>query len=124
MIHQLRIYEIFEHNKAAFHDRFRDHAACAEQRIRRISRQRGIARALHHHVGKTIEGFDRLCGHQLAAENEAFGLPACIADDVIADTMGDAKMELIDRTPQHIGVGRGLAAARLAGGVPPAGPQA
>jgi heme-degrading monooxygenase HmoA len=26
-IHQLRIYEIFEHNKAAFHDRFRDHAA-------------------------------------------------------------------------------------------------
>jgi heme-degrading monooxygenase HmoA len=27
MIHQLRIYEIFEHNKTAFHDRFRDHAA-------------------------------------------------------------------------------------------------
>ncbi len=27
MIHQLRIYEIFEHNKAAFHDRFRSHAA-------------------------------------------------------------------------------------------------
>lgn len=27
MIHQLRIYEIFPHNKAAFHDRFRDHAA-------------------------------------------------------------------------------------------------
>jgi heme-degrading monooxygenase HmoA len=27
MIHQLRIYEIFEHNKPAFHDRFRDHAA-------------------------------------------------------------------------------------------------
>ena len=27
MIHQLRIYEIFEHNKNAFHDRFRDHAA-------------------------------------------------------------------------------------------------
>lgn len=27
MIHQLRIYEIFEHNKAAFHDRFRDRAA-------------------------------------------------------------------------------------------------
>lgn len=27
MIHQLRIYEIFEHNKAAFHNRFRDHAA-------------------------------------------------------------------------------------------------
>ena len=26
MIHQLRIYEIFENNKAAFHDRFRDHA--------------------------------------------------------------------------------------------------
>jgi hypothetical protein len=27
MIHQLRIYEIFEHNKTAFHARFRDHAA-------------------------------------------------------------------------------------------------
>ena len=27
MIHQLRIYDIFEHNKAAFHERFRDHAA-------------------------------------------------------------------------------------------------
>jgi hypothetical protein len=27
VIHQLRIYEIFEHNKAAFHTRFRDHAA-------------------------------------------------------------------------------------------------
>jgi heme-degrading monooxygenase HmoA len=27
MIHQLRIYEIFERNKSAFHDRFRDHAA-------------------------------------------------------------------------------------------------
>ena len=27
MIHQLRIYEIFEHNKTAFHNRFRDHAA-------------------------------------------------------------------------------------------------
>ena len=27
MINQLRIYEIFEHNKRAFHDRFRDHAA-------------------------------------------------------------------------------------------------
>lgn len=26
-IHQLRIYEIFETNKDAFHDRFRDHAA-------------------------------------------------------------------------------------------------
>lgn len=26
MIHQLRIYEIFEHNQAAFHARFRDHA--------------------------------------------------------------------------------------------------
>lgn len=26
MIHQLRVYEIFERNKAAFHDRFRDHA--------------------------------------------------------------------------------------------------
>jgi heme-degrading monooxygenase HmoA len=27
VIHQLRTYEIFEHNKAAFHARFRDHAA-------------------------------------------------------------------------------------------------
>jgi len=27
MLYQLRIYEIFEHNKAAFHERFRDHAA-------------------------------------------------------------------------------------------------
>ena len=27
MIHQLRIDEIFEHNKNAFHTRFRDHAA-------------------------------------------------------------------------------------------------
>ena len=27
MINQLRIYEIFEHNKQTFHDRFRDHAA-------------------------------------------------------------------------------------------------
>ncbi len=26
MIHQLRIYEIFDGNKEAFHDRFRDHA--------------------------------------------------------------------------------------------------
>lgn len=27
MIHQLRIYEIFDANKSAFHARFRDHAA-------------------------------------------------------------------------------------------------
>lgn len=27
MLHQLRIYEIFERNKGAFHARFRDHAA-------------------------------------------------------------------------------------------------
>ena len=26
MIHQLRFYAIFEHNKTAFHERFRDHA--------------------------------------------------------------------------------------------------
>lgn len=26
MINQLRVYEIFEHNKAAYHNRFRDHA--------------------------------------------------------------------------------------------------
>jgi heme-degrading monooxygenase HmoA len=35
MIHQLRIYEIFEHNKAAFHERFRAHAA-------RLMRQYGF----------------------------------------------------------------------------------
>jgi heme-degrading monooxygenase HmoA len=34
-VHQLRIYEIFEHNKAAFHARFRDHAA-------RIMRRHGF----------------------------------------------------------------------------------
>jgi hypothetical protein len=27
MIHQLRIYEIFDENEAIFHARFRDHAA-------------------------------------------------------------------------------------------------
>jgi heme-degrading monooxygenase HmoA len=32
MVHQLRIYEIFEHNKAAFHARFRDHATRIMQR--------------------------------------------------------------------------------------------
>jgi heme-degrading monooxygenase HmoA len=32
MIHQLRIYEIFETNKDAFHARFRDHAARIMQR--------------------------------------------------------------------------------------------
>jgi hypothetical protein len=26
VVHQLRIYEIFDHNKQAFHDRFRNHA--------------------------------------------------------------------------------------------------
>lgn len=36
MVHQLRIYEIFETNKAAFHARFRDHAA-------RLMRQHGFA---------------------------------------------------------------------------------
>lgn len=35
VIHQLRIYEIFEHNKAAFHERFRDHAV-------RIMRRHGF----------------------------------------------------------------------------------
>jgi heme-degrading monooxygenase HmoA len=35
MIHQLRIYEIFEDNRAAFHARFRDHAA-------RIMRRHGF----------------------------------------------------------------------------------
>jgi heme-degrading monooxygenase HmoA len=34
-VHQLRIYEIFDHNKAAFHARFRDHAA-------RIMRRHGF----------------------------------------------------------------------------------
>lgn len=32
MIHQLRIYEIFDKNKDAFHARFRDHAARIMQR--------------------------------------------------------------------------------------------
>jgi hypothetical protein len=31
-VHQLRIYEIFEHNQAAFHARFRDHAVRIMQR--------------------------------------------------------------------------------------------
>jgi heme-degrading monooxygenase HmoA len=35
MIHQLRIYEIFEDTRAAFHDRFRDHAS-------RIMRRHGF----------------------------------------------------------------------------------
>jgi heme-degrading monooxygenase HmoA len=35
MIHQLRIYEIFEGNRDAFHARFRDHAA-------RLMRQHGF----------------------------------------------------------------------------------
>lgn len=35
MIHQLRIYEIFEDTKLAFHDRFRNHAA-------RLMRQHGF----------------------------------------------------------------------------------
>lgn len=35
MIHQLRIYQIFDHNKQAFHQRFRDHAA-------RIMRRHGF----------------------------------------------------------------------------------
>jgi heme-degrading monooxygenase HmoA len=35
MIHQLRVYEIFEETKAAFHARFRDHAA-------RIMRRHGF----------------------------------------------------------------------------------
>lgn len=34
-VHQLRIYEIFDRNKAAFHERFRDHAA-------RIMRRHGF----------------------------------------------------------------------------------
>ena len=81
-------------------DRFGDHTARAEQGIRRVGRQPGVACALHDHIGKTIEGFHRLRGHQLAAENEALCLPAGIADDVVADTIGDPKMELIDGAPQ------------------------
>ena len=34
MIHQLRIYEIFEGSKGAFHARFRDHAARISYRSR------------------------------------------------------------------------------------------
>ena len=43
-------------------DRFRNHATCSEQGIRRIHRQPGVARALDNHVGKAIEGFHRLRG--------------------------------------------------------------
>jgi len=45
MIHQLRIYEIFEHNKEAFHARFHDHAA-------RIMRKYGF-NILHMWESKT-----------------------------------------------------------------------
>src|SRR5207249_10520324 len=34
VIHQLRIYEIFDANKKAFHDRFRDHAMRIMAKIR------------------------------------------------------------------------------------------
>jgi hypothetical protein len=34
VIHQLRIYEIFDANKKAFHDRFRDHAMRITAKIR------------------------------------------------------------------------------------------
>src|SRR5438552_8771276 len=36
VVHQLRVYEIFDHNKAAFHARFRDHAM-------RIMKRHGFA---------------------------------------------------------------------------------
>jgi hypothetical protein len=35
-MYELNIYQLFDHNKAAFHDRFRDHAA-------RLMRRHGIA---------------------------------------------------------------------------------
>ena len=38
MIEQLRIYEIFEGNKEAFHARFRDHAARTRQAAGRLAR--------------------------------------------------------------------------------------
>jgi hypothetical protein len=55
MIQQLRIYEIFEHNKAAFHARFRDHAA----RIMRrhafdIVATRGRSRSKRRRLGQSI----------------------------------------------------------------------
>ena len=43
VIHQLRIYEIFDNNKKAFHDRFRDHAMRNHGKIRlQDSRHLGI----------------------------------------------------------------------------------
>ncbi len=49
MLHQLRIYEIFEANKAAFHARFRDHAA----RIMRRYDFRIVAMWETSHAGRT-----------------------------------------------------------------------
>ncbi len=54
MIHQVRIYEIFEHNKSAFHARFRDHAM-------RIMRKYGFDAALTYTL--------RLCAQTLPAGN-------------------------------------------------------
>lgn len=50
MIHQLRIYEIFDYNKDAFHDRFRDHAS-------RIMKSYGfeIVSAWESHTGDRTE---------------------------------------------------------------------
>src|SRR5439155_18965891 len=41
MIHQLRVYEIFDQNKQAFHDRFRDHAWRIMRSYGSISSARG-----------------------------------------------------------------------------------
>ena len=50
VIHQLRIYEIFDGNKKAFHDRFRDHAMWIMKRYNfRIVATWGRART----VGRT-----------------------------------------------------------------------
>lgn len=53
MIHQLRIYEIFETNRDAFHARFRDHAA-------RLMRQHGF------HIADMWESRSPVIGRQRA----------------------------------------------------------
>ena len=60
MIHQLRINEIFERNKAAFHARFRDHASriMARHGFRILSmwETRSAGRTWLRSKGNSIEG--------------------------------------------------------------------
>jgi hypothetical protein len=46
-VHQLRIYEIFDHNKQAFHDRFRDHAMRIMKSTTSTSSRCGKRRTAH-----------------------------------------------------------------------------